>query len=67
MTKFIALIVLVVIVLLASIPYVARKYSMRNRYIRRDYKKFRQLDAQLEQRSSSLERSTREHHPDVMS
>jgi|GEM_PF-2517487 len=67
MIKFIALIVLVVIVLLVSIPFLVREYSIRNRYIRRDYTKFRQLDAQLEQRLNSPERSTREHHPDVRS
>jgi hypothetical protein len=67
MIKVIALIVLVVIVLLVSIPCVVREYSMRNRYIRRDYTKFLQLDAQLEQRSNSPERSSREHHPDIMS
>jgi len=66
MMRLIALVVLVVIVVFAVIFFLARNYSKRDRYIRRDYQKFRQLDAQLEQRTDVLQRSTQKHYPDAM-
>jgi len=65
MFKIMALIVLVVIVMLESIRFIARKHRMCDRYIRRDYDKFRRLDAQLQQGASAPGQSVRERHPDV--
>jgi hypothetical protein len=66
MIKVIALIALMFIVILASIRFITGKYRSHDIYIRRDYEKFKRLDAQLEQQAGASGKSARESHPDVM-
>jgi hypothetical protein len=66
MIKVVALIALMLIVLVALLRLVAGKNRSRDCYIRRDYEKFKRLDAQLERQATASGLSSRERHPDVM-
>jgi len=66
MIKMLVLIVLICIVLVALLRIVARKNRAHDRYIQRDYEKFKRLDAQLEQQKTTIKLSVQPQHPDTM-
>ncbi len=66
MIKVVVLITLVFIVLVALLRFVAGRNRAHDRYIQRDYKKFKRLDAQLEQEKTAIEPPARHQHPDTM-
>jgi len=66
MIKMIVLIALMFIVLVALLRFVVGKNGAHDRYIQRDYEKFKRLDAQLEQQKTTIKLSAQPQRPDAM-
>ena len=66
MIKMIVLVALMFIVLVALLRFVVGKNRLHDRYIQRDYEKFKRLDAQLEQQKTTIELSAQPQRPDAM-
>ena len=67
MVMTVALLALTIVAIFVLLRLVAGKNRARDCYIRRDYEKFKRLDAQIEQWEKAIEPSDRQQHPDIMS
>lgn len=66
MVKIVTLIALTFIILIALLRFVAGKNRVCDRYIQRDYEKFKRLDAKLEQETTAIELSAEQQPPGAM-
>jgi hypothetical protein len=66
MAKIIALFALTIVALFVLLRLVSGKNRVRDRYIRRDYEKFKQLDARIEE-ETTIEPSAQQKTPNSIS
>ena len=66
MIKMVVLVALMFIVVVTLLRFVAGKNRAHERYIQRDYEKFKRLDAQLEKEKTTIERSAQPQRPDAI-